>query len=373
MAKKRKSKVGTRVYWILLLVYTVLISAAAVFALKMVWTYADEYENARPNHVIDKYVEDFNRNHWVDGISEAIASMPHPAQTNEECEACVRDMLSDGVIAIRQGSTDGGNSIVYNLRCSNGNVIGKVTLEEDVSKIKDLQFKDLIPWRIRGAEFDFNALYTTVEVTAPKIYNVFLNDLLLGEEYIVEDNIHYDVLDEYYDDFPGLPTKAHYRFEQAIGTLEPVIKDNDGNVIVIDETQDDSQFIVPCADAMLVRLSDFSVKFTDRYLKFISGVGDPTSSYEALLPFMVKGTPFYDEMYDTLDDLVDYGHTASYRMDSCVMNGALDLGGGNYMCDVTANYTVFYPGRGEESGVVNLRIICVDNNDDIRAVSREQY
>lgn len=372
MAKKRKSKTGTKIYWTLLLTYTLALSVAAVFALRMVWTYAEEYEAARPNHVIDKYVDDLNKNLWVDGISEAIAAMPHPAQTDEECAACVKEMLKDGIVAVRQGSTDGGNSITYNLRCSNGNVFGKVTLVEDMSKVDDLQFKTLIPWKISSTEFDFNALYTTVEITAPKIYKVYINTMELGEEYIVEDDIHYDVLDAYYNDFPGLPTKARYRFDQAIGTLEPVVKDDDGNIVVIDETQDDSQFIVPCSDEMLVRLSDFSVKFADRYLKFVSGVGDPMLTYEALMPYIVQGTAFDNNLHNMMDGL-SYGHTSSYRMDSAVLNGALDLGGGNYMCDVSANYTVFYPGRGEESGTSNMHIICVDTGDTIKAVSQELY
>lgn len=370
--RARRRKLWTKVYWISLFIWTLLLIGAAAFGLNLVWRYAEEYENARPNHVIDAYVDEINRNHWVDGIDEAISKMPHEMQTDEECAERVKELLSEGITYTRQGSADAGNSINYSLRCGNGNVFGKVTLVEDTGKADELKFKTLLPWKISNVEFDFNGLYTSVETVVPKMYSVYLNDNLLGEEYIVETDIPYDVLEPYYEDFGGLPTKVRYKYDNCIGVLEPVIKDADGNVVVIDETQDDSQFIVPCSEDMLERLSNFSVAYIDRYLRFTSGVSDPMTAYKQLSGYVVAGTEFDTYLKDMMDGL-SYGHTQSYRLDSAVLNGALDLGDGYYMCDVTANYTVFYPGRGEESGVSNLRIICVDNDGDIRTISQELY
>lgn len=373
MSKKaRRRKIGTRIYWAFIFIWMIALTCAAVFGLKLVWTYADEYENARPNHVIDAYVEKLNKNLWVDGISEAISAMPHEVQTDEECAECVKDLLKDGITYSRQGSEDGGNSINYSLRCANGNVFGKVTLAEDKSKEKDLQFKNLLPWKITGEQFDFNALYTSVEVVVPRMYSVWLNGHQLGPEYIVEENIPYDVLKPYYSVFGDLPTKVRYNFDNCIGVLEPVIKDENGNETVIDENQDDSQFINPCGDEVLGRLSDFAAGFADKYLRFVSGVNDPMTAYAALKNYIVEGTEFDAHLNEMMDGL-SYGHTSSYRMDSAVLNGALDIGDGYYICDVTANYTTFYPGRGEETGTSNMRIICVDNGGDIRAISQELY
>ena len=35
------------------------------------------------------------------------------------------------------------------------------------------------------------------------------------------------------------------------------------------------------------------------------------------------------------------------------------------MCDISADYSVFYPGRGEESGTSNMRIIVVDRDGEV--------
>ena len=144
MSKKQKR--NRKIYWICLLAYTVLLSAAAFVGLKVVWSYAEEYENARPAKVIDQYVADLSENLWDDSIAETIASMPHEVQTDAECAECVKAMLKDGITYQRQGSSESGTVVTYNLMC-NGNVFGKVSLIEDESKADTVKF-GMLPWMI---------------------------------------------------------------------------------------------------------------------------------------------------------------------------------------------------------------------------------
>ena len=43
------------------------------------------------------------------------------------------------------------------------------------------------------------------------------------------------------------------------------------------------------------------------------------------------------------------------------------------ICDITADATTFVPGKGEVEDTSNMRVIVVDTNDDIRAISLELY
>lgn len=365
MSTKRKR--GTRIYWICLAVYTLLLCVAAAVGLRIVWEYAEEYEASRPTKVIDEYVANLSQNLWDDSIAATISAMPHEMQTDEECAECVKVMLQNGITYQRQGSADSGTVITYNLLC-NGHSFGKISLIEDESKVDEVKF-GMLPWKLYDEEFDFNGLYTSVEIVVPQSYSVYLNNNLLGSEYIVEEGIHYDVLEDYYTDFGGLPTKVRYRYDNVIGTLEPTVKDEDGNDVVIDDTKDDSQYIQPCNEDQLARLSEFAAGFAERYLKFSTGL----SGYDRLMPYILAGSDLENRSKLAAPELMDYSHTTSFTMNSCTLNGALDLGDGYYMCDITAETTVLYPGKGEVQNTNNMRVVCVDNSDDIRALSQESY
>ena len=46
MTRSEKRKRSSRIYWTCLIIYTVLLIAAAVFGLTTIWQYAQEYESS---------------------------------------------------------------------------------------------------------------------------------------------------------------------------------------------------------------------------------------------------------------------------------------------------------------------------------------
>ena len=225
MAGKRK--LGARIYTFFLVLYGLAIIAAACYGLLMVWTYAEEYEYTRPHHALDSYLEKINRERWSDGMEKAVAAMPHETQTDEEIKAFIQDKLSAGITAVRKGGN--AESSIYSLRCG-GREIGTVTIDEDTSyrsridttqKPWSLLQWRLYPWKVAGETFDFNALYNSMEVTVPKDYQVYINGVRLGEEYIVERDIPYDNYQKMYYQFrSNMPTNVKYRFDHIIGEAE---------------------------------------------------------------------------------------------------------------------------------------------------------
>ena len=238
MARKRKR--GAVIYTFFLVLFTLALVAAACYWLLQVWTYAEEYEYTRPSHALDEYLDKLNTEHWSDGIAQAVGQMPHEAQSDEEIKAFVQEKLSSGVTAVRKGGS--AESTTYSLRCQ-GREIGTVTIVEDESyrgKIDTTQKPwSLLPWRIKpwkvaGESFNFDSLYSAVEIVVPSEYSVWINGTRLGEEYITETGIHYDVYEDYYKYWDYLPTKVRYRFDHVIGEATPEIRDQDGNNVIID-------------------------------------------------------------------------------------------------------------------------------------------
>ena len=370
----RKKKHGATIYTIFLMLYVLILAVAAFYGLTKVWTYAEEYEAARPDKTMDAYIKELSKNLWDDSIAETIAAMPHEVQTDEECKEIVRNMLSDELSYARQpGYSEESTRIKYNLLCG-GNVFGNVTLVPDESKSKDVEF-DMLPWIVSTEEFDFYGLYSSMQITVPATYSVTLNGVKLGNEYIVEDGIHYDVLEDYYDQYPGLPTKVTYRFDDIFGHLEPVVYDENGNETTIDETRDDSQYIQPVSAEVLSRLETFAGEFSDAYLAFSSGVADPMYAYSRVLPYIEVGGDLDSRLKQSMDGY-GWAHTASYRFDSSTVNNAIFLGDGCYMVDVTAHTTTIYPNKGD-NGVVStdngLKLIVKEMGGEFRAVTVERY
>ena len=375
----RKRRLGRVLYTLCLGLWMLLLCYAAWYALGRVWVYAEEYEASRPNHTMDAYVEALSRNLWDEGIEETIKAMPHEVQTDEEVAEHVREMLSNGISYTRKGGGGEGRA-VYSLRC-NGNEFGTVTIaetEDYVSPIDTASFPwsylpwSIRPWQVVSESFDFNGLYSSVEIVIPKTYTVLLNGVRLGPEYIVEKNIPFDVLRSYYERYDMLPTKVKYRFDNIIGGINPTILDENGESFTIDPTRDDSQFIRPCTPERLERLSKFTAGFLDRYLKFTSGAVDPVTGYQRLKPYMLSGSDLDGRMNDAIDGL-SWAHTSSVSVESAQLNGALDLGDHFYICDMSAVTKTYAKGKGETENASNMRVIVRERNDDVRAITLELY
>ena len=375
MARMKRKKHGAAIYTVSLLVYTLLLLVLAFFALTKVWTYAEEYEAARPELTMDAYMENLRRNLWNDSVADTIASMPHEVQSDEECEALVKEMLSDELSYKRRaGNGEDTEAVYYNLLCG-GNVFGNVTLVRDESKASELEF-DLLPWRVDKEEFDFNGLYTAVQITVPETYSVKLNGVTLGEEYIIERDIPYDVLEDYYAEYPNLPKKVTYRFENVFGHLEPEVYNEQGELYVIDETQDDSQYIKPVDEAVMERMREFTLAFSDAYLNYCAGTSDPTYAYSLLKPYILLGGDLDSRLHQAMDGYSSWSHTTSYRFDSATLNKATDVGDGYYILEISAVTTTTFPNHGE-NGVVTtnngMTVIVQETGDGIRAVAVERY
>ena len=370
MAGKRKS--GNRIYGIFLFIYAILIAGAAFFGLRLAWQYAEEYEDARPQHAIDAYVDELNTELWNDGVARAVSAMASETTSEEEIKALVQEHLRSGVTAVRKGSTAGGeNTVTYSLRCE-GQEIGTVSIMEDSAYLNYVEF-GMLPWKVSADSFNFDRFYSGVEVVVPAGYSVWINGVQLGEEYIVGKDIPYDVFEDYYRYWDTLPTKVKYKFDRVIGEMEIEIRNEDGDVVTIDESRGDEQFLDPIPGDQLQRYYDFCDPFTRQYLIYTSGLSNRAeSNYFALVPYLLPESDLAKRMWDALDGL-SWGHTASIEILDVRINSVRLLVDGYAVCDVSADVKTFTYGKGEETRTTNFRLITYDDGTKILGESIELY
>jgi len=374
--KHRSGALGRVLYTLILLLFMILLASVAWIWLGRVYDYAEQYELSRPAKTIDAYVEALNRDRWNDGVARAVAGMPHETQSDEEIRAIVQDRLSSGVSAVRKGGESG--ALTYSLRCG-GKEIGSVTLTEDPlyrGKVDVTQLPwplvsrflpgilewGLTPWIVSEDSFDLTGLYNSIEIVVPSTYSVSLNGMRLGPEYIVQEGIHYDIYEKYYNEYSFLPTKVKYRYENAVGQLEPVVTDEQGNVVNVDQSMGDFQFIPPVDAETRERLEALMQPFTEKYLYFRSGVGDSGVALANLKPYIVPDSDIDRRAKDALDGL-GWAHTTSIKILDYRFIGVLPLVNNCYVCAVTATTETYTYGKGEVQDVINLEVLVFDNGD----------
>ena len=372
MARRKKNSHGAGTYAVALIVYIAVLAVVIVFGLNRLWAFAKTVDSVGPEAAMDSYLEQLKVSVWDEGMAQTVAGMRHEFQTDEECVEIVKNMLEGEWSYRRQpGSTDDSGSVDFDLICGK-NLIGKATAVRDESmrgQVPDLQ----IPWIIQSNEFYVDGLYTSLKITVPESYKVRINNREVGEEYIVERGIHYDVLEPYYDQYPGLPTKVTYEVHNLFGQQEAVVYDEEGNLFQHDESKNDIQYIRQPPQETMARLETFAIEFSDAYKSFSAGVGDPTVGIGRLKPYIIEGSDLEKRLWLATDGY-GWAHTQSYTFIGAVLNSAIDVGGGCYILDVTTETTVVYPNKGDNGTLHEfggLTIIAQDFGDAIRAITVE--
>lgn len=366
----RKKNKGRKIYFIFLTIYTVALCVAAAAGLSLVWDYAEEFEEARPENTIDAYVAELKENRWMDSMRDTVSAMAHEMQSDSECIALVKNMLSGDIQYSRIAAEEGIDGVSYALSCD-GKRFGVVSLVEDESYADKVKFGQL-PWKIAKESFDFDRLYSSVEITVPATFTVELNGNELGEEYIVEKDIKLDVFKDYYESCPNLPTKVTYRFDNVVGEIKPVVYDEDGNEFIIDESMGDSQYISYCDDAMLARLKEFAFDFSDRYFNYITGLVDPGYGYQRLATVMKAGSDLDERMLAAQDGL-SWAHTQSLVIEDVALNSGINMGDGFYLADISTQTLTLEPGKGEVRAIQSFKLVVQDSANELRALMMELY
>ena len=377
--KKRRSGAGTAIYVVILTLWILFLAAVCLYILSQIWAYASVYDETLVEPVIESYVGNLRENLWDDSIAETVEAMPHPYQSNEEVRQLVREILmTDEISYAEKAGAVKSDRITYHLLCGE-NAFGEVTLTQDTSKnlVENVKLPtqvvgalakmgvaivpELYPWKVAEESFDFSGLYSSTTVTAPKNYTVMLNGVTLGEENIIEQDIHFDNLEPYYYRYDNLPTKVTYKCEHIMGHLEPVVYDENGNTVTYDPEQDDSQYMTEVDDAVMDRIRAHIDGFSDAYLKLSASTGDPVTPYNELLNYIEPGS----EMDNTLKQIFligDWSHNSYYQYKGSEVVNAWSISGNFYLVDYYARATVNQP-AGPVDLERHLRSIIDDTGD----------
>ena len=337
--KKKRSRAGTVIYVVILILWIVFLAACGLYVLKQVWDYASVYDETQIDPVIEEYFAQLQQDKWSNGMDALVKTMPHPTKTDDEVKELIQQKLNENTLsyAVKAGFAR-SDSVTYNIYCGS-DIIGEVVLVHDTSRnlVEDINLPsvvvgglakmgvaiqpELYSWKVAGESFDFAelGLYSSIRVTVPENYRVEVNGVTLGDQYIIE----YDNLHNFYYEFENLPHKVTYKLEESMGDAEVVVYDENGNVFNIDENKGDSQFMQKLDDATRDGLAGFINDFANNFLQMRSNTIEPMYAYSMLLPYIKQGSEFDNRLKQSMIDT--WSHNSYYQFNGSEILDAYDF------------------------------------------------
>lgn len=349
-------------------VYAVIFLVLLAVGLNWFWDYMDAYERSRPLTAMNAFMATLDQSKIPDQAVDIYEKVDHELQTWEECRAYVAETLKGEITYARNVKKCTEEKSVYTLLCGK-QAIGEVTL----AALAADQY-GFTPWEVTGIAYDFSYVLKdlrTFTATIPEDYTVFINGRPLNAGHIIEKDIPFDLLKDYYDSY-DLPTMTTYRSGPVLGTVTMSYENERGEAINQLESIDQEAYLNSCTAQEIAELDDIVNKFVKSYVDFSSrNGGDSYDNYDAMEKYMVPDGELAKRMYEAIAGL-SWVSDRGAKINSLTINHRIPLSDGRYLCDVTyvvdtKNYS------GEIQTVSNVKLVIRDMDTGMKVEAMQAY
>ena len=325
MAKKTKSRL---IFTICLLLYAMLFLAATAVGLNHLWDYMASYELSRPHHAVDSYMQQLTADYICRKSDDLIAKADASVQSEEDCRKVITESLSGKFTCVKNLGESTDEKTVYLIRCGS-RIIGGFTIAPGAQIAYGFT-----PWTVVSDSFDLSYLLTPGHtVTVPSNYPVTVNGVQLGESHIIESDLQFSLLTEFYDTY-ALPTLVTYQTGTTLGSTQLRITDPEGNAVTIDENTDWNTLLPSCSEEETAKLDGAIGAFIQDYVDFTSCTkNDIYGNYNRLAEHIVPGTALAQRMKDAIAGL-KWVSDRNAKLAGIDVNQYVPIGNGKYICDI---------------------------------------
>ncbi len=363
---KREKKRRRWIFPLILVLYAGLFLGATAYGLDWFWDYMDAYEQSRPHIALNAYEEKLTAEYVANDCGALVDQIDHHVQSEESCRQVLLDALSGELTCAKKTRESTEDKHVYAVLCDK-KAIGTMEMERRGEEIMGF-----VPWVVTKDSFDLSYLITPpISVTVPDSFSVYVNGNLLSSDYITQDNIHYEQLEEFYDTY-SLPHMVTYQAGPFLGPSEMKVTDPASNEVSADALVDLDKYISNCSEEEVSALDTIADAFIRSYVAFTTRAGgDNSKNYRALAEYMVPNGELSKRMYAALDGLYwisDRGATLT----ELNIHHYVSVGDGRYLCDLTyvVNAKNF---AGDVQTSSNLKVFFVETENGLKAESMLSY
>lgn len=330
------------------------------------WNFMDAYEQSRPQHPLNAYMEQLTADYILDKSDAAAAQIDSRLQSKQQCLSYLESTIADDLKCIKKIKACTDSKLVYSIFCG-PKIIGTIDLERQ----GEARF-GFAPWVITGDTFDISCLLQEgTSVTVPSDFRVYAGEQLLDEAFLTEVDIPYPDVKEFYGAHT-LPTMVTYSVGAVLGELPLRITDALGNEVTLEENTDMNRYLDNCPADIKSQLDSAIDGFIRAYVDFTSCTGGDTyANYNKLTRHMVSGGELAQRMRSAIDGLywVSDRHASLDHID---VHHYVRTGEGKYICTLTyvVNTTTF---SGSTQTTTNVKLVFVETANGLRAEGMLNY
>ncbi len=366
MAKKRKTAPlkprspftsGLVIYiWVLLILGGI--------ALMVLQDFLKTYEGSQAGYCVENYAQTL-RSTVPDAALHALDDLDPLVMSEEDRADFIRSLLREAELKKLPGESR-EDHLVYQVKAADGQRLGTVIFEP-VARTK----YNLPVWSQISSSFDFSAYYNTLEVTVPSDYRVYLGDLLLGPDRIVEKDIPYAILADYYESFPELPTMVRYETVPLVGEGKLRILDRDGHEVSADQLSEEA-FLDRCPEEIREKAEAFVPEFIELYVYFSSDLNSSAHYYfDQLRPYILQDSELFVRLRQAFEGLGYNLQIRTVSLESVELNRIIPLEKDRYLVDL--NYITVIGTRGNDPVETNDHVLLVLVDEDGKLLADALY
>ncbi len=265
-------------------------------------------------------------------------------QSDELKTAFLASLFRDAVLQEDPGSSQ-PERLVYRVLAADGQELGAVVFEP-------LREDGVITpeWAASEEQYDFSSYYRSLSVTVPSDYRVYLDDQLLGSDWIRQGDVGYDSLLPFLEEY-ALPEIVRYE-GLFLGEAElRVLNEKDEALSEEQLTQDVVLDLLDrCPEEARELIDAYLPSFIDLYIHFSADIKNSAQYYYSQLkPLVVPDSSLYDRMHQAFEGM-GYSATRDVTLISHEAERIMDLGGGRYAVEL--RYVEEITGSDREVGPV---------------------
>lgn len=217
-----------------LLIYVAVLTVLVLAGLLVFRQFISAYEFSRPVKATDRFFDELTPEYVRAHAEDYVAELSNKAQSDE----VIFDYLFDCVRnadCVRAAGESTPTSAVYVLRHSGKNIC-RLYLEQETESSFGFS-----AWNVNDVEFNFSPLFVEDSISVPDGYSVLFEGEKLGSDFITDNEVHYAILDDFYDnvDARNLPYLTGYSVSHTLDTAVTV-KAPDGKTYAPEELSEKS-------------------------------------------------------------------------------------------------------------------------------------
>ena len=325
MVKRKRRSSGTR-FALGMALYAAVFCLLIVVGMRVFWDYIADFEASRDDHAIENYLESMDEAHIEAIATPFMNSLDSGIQNPEESRDAVSAVLRGELRSVRLGGESSSNRVAYKI-LSGDRAIGHVVFTRPENPLFGFS-----KWSVAEETYDFSWLCDSDEITVPVGWTVSVGGMVLDESYVVESQIPYPYLKDFYG--KGLPElyQCTYRIDNYVGNAPFVLTDPFGQTVSLEELNE-ARCLDNCSGEEKAADEAFIQAFLPYYVECLANTRrNAQANYNAIQRFLVNGSDLDVRLRGAIAGQY-YAHSNGETIVSTTMNRHIHLGGNVYLVE----------------------------------------